>query len=415
MTIAEGSAATLRYKFYTSGTMAAAAIADRSSDPGSSGGQLLRRVSAALNLRANATGSQEILPSRQTRSNRQTRRWVEGPVSGELSPGTYFDFQEAAHRDTGTTFAAKSQTDYTSLAADNATSKLTLGGGNPVTDGLKVGDIITISGASVAGNNRHFLVLAFGGTSNREITVYPAPTDMAADTSFGLARPGLASAPPSSSHVKRKVLFERYNEDTDKSRIYEECRITGYRLNMPAEGNATFEFNVMGRNRATLSAGSAPFFAAPAAITDGNVVNTLNGAVYLGGTKIGLVTSINVTASLAADAPAVLGQAFPPDILLGTFSAQVELGFLLDDADTAASIYENETEVTVIALLTAGDFGTTDAISICLPRVKINQADEPMQGEGSQPVSCQGVALEYTGSAAGLPTTTIRIVDTAAT
>ena len=414
MTIAEGSAATLRYKPYVSGEMDPDTIADRSSDPGSSGGQLLRRVSASLNMRVNSTDSAEILPSLQKRSSRHTRKFVDGSISGELSPGTYFELIEAVHRDTAAAFVTKSNSDYTSLTADNATETLTLGGGNPAGDGLKVGDIIEPSGCSVAANNRQFQIVAMSGTNGRTLKVYPAPTDMTADTSFSLARAGKASMVPASSHVKRKFLFERHNSDLDRSRLFEECRVVGYRITIPAEGNATIELMLMGRKRTTVSSGSAPFFSAPTAITSTEVVNTLNGTVYLDGARIGLVTSLQLTFQLAADAPAVLGQAFPPDILLGVANVGVELGFLLDSDDTAATILENETEVAVLALLTSGDFATADSISFCLPRVKINSADEPMQGEGSQAVSCQGKALEYVGSGTGVPATTVRIHDTAA-
>lgn len=414
MTIAEGSAATLRYKFYSSGDMDPDTVAVRASDPADTGGQILRRVSVALNLRKNSTRSQEILASRQVRSSRHTSARVEGSINGELSPGTYFDFIEAAHRDTAAAFVAKSEADYTTIVADNATAKLTLGGGAPVTDGLRVGDIITLSGCSVAANNRNFLILAFGGTSNREITVYPAPTDMTADSAFGLARAGLASMPPSSSHVKRKVFFERYNTDLDLSRLYEECRVTGYRLNVPAEGNATFETMVMGRQRNTVSAGSAPFFGSPTAETSTDVVNSLEGVIYLNGSRIGLITSLSLSASLSADAPSVLGQTFPPDVLLGTIDITGELGFLLDDGDTAATIFENETEVGLVAVLTTGAFASGSAISIHLPRIKLNTADENAQGEGSQQVQCQFQALLYAGSTAGVPTSTIRVQDMAA-
>lgn len=300
------------------------------------------------------------------------------------------------------------------MVADNATATLTLGGGDPVGDGLRIGDIITMSGCSVAANNRQFQIVGMSGTNGRVLTVYPAPTDMTSDTSFGLARSGQVSSVPSSGHVKRMFLFERNNSDLDRSRIYEECRITGYRMTIPAEGNATFEAMLMGRRRVTVSGGSAPFFGSPTAVTSTDVVNTLNGAVYLAGVRIGLVTSITLNFTLAADAPAVLGQAYPADILLGTASCTVEIGFLLDSDDTAATILENETEVTIVALLSSGDFATANAISICLPRVKINSADEPMQGEGSQAVSCQGEAIEYVGSGTGVPATTIRIHDTAA-
>lgn len=414
MTIAEGSAASLRYKKYTTATMAASSIADRSSDPGNTAGQVLRRVSVGLQLRKNATRSQEIRTSRQVVSSRHTSARIEGSFSGELSPGTYFDFIEAVNRDTRAAFTAKSESDYTSLAADEGDSTLTLGGGDPVADGLRVFDVIQITGASVAGNNQQYVILGFSGGSNRVMAVYPAPADMTADTAFGLTRIGRSTEAAASAHVKRKFLFERYNEDLDLSRIYEENRITGLRLGVPAEGNATLEVMVMGRKRVTLTGGSAPFFGSPTAETTTDVVNTLTGFVYLNGARVGLITSIQLNATLSADAPRVLGQAFPPDILLGTLDVNGEVGFLLDDADTAATIFENETEVALGFMLTAGAFATGHCISVYMPRVKLNSGDENVQGEGSQQVQCQFQALQYVGSTAGVPTTTIRVLDTAA-
>lgn len=414
MTIAEGSAARFVYKFYSVGTMTASAIASRASDPASSGGQVLRRVSASINLRKNATRSQEILTSRQIRSSRHTSKRVEGSITGEFSPGTYYDFIEAAHRDTGASFAAKDETDYTSVTASASGSTLTLAAGDPVSDGLRVGDVIEIANASVAANNRKFLITAFGGTTNRTISVHPAPADMVADTEFDLTRPGLATLIPSTGHVKRKVLIERYNEDLDVARLYEECRITGYRIQVPAEGIATFEAMVMGRAMNTVTAGSAPFFASPSAATTTEVANALNGALFLNGSQVGLVTGININLSLAADAPRVVGQSFPPDILIGLADVSGDMTILLDDSDTARTIFENETEVALVAMLTSGDAGTSAAIGICLPRIKLNSADENVQGEGSQVISCQFQALEYVGSAAGVPATTIRLHDTSA-
>src|SRR5689334_4657515 len=100
MAIAEGSAVSLRYKFYASGTMVAATEADVSTDPGASGAQVLRFTQTNINLATNSTTSQEIIPSRQLRSSRRTSRHVAGTITGELSPGTYFDFFEAALRGT---------------------------------------------------------------------------------------------------------------------------------------------------------------------------------------------------------------------------------------------------------------------------------------------------------------------------
>jgi len=329
MTIAEGSGVSLRYKFYSVGTMATNTEADTATAPGATGGQVLRYTSASLNLRVNNTRSAEILPSRQVRSSRRTSRRVEGTIGGELSPGTYFDWIEAALR--GTRASA--------------------------TDGFSV-------------------------------------------------------TAPASGHVRRKLAVERYNTDLDKSRLYTEMRVTGFRLSVPAEGNSTVEFMVLGRNRKTLSAGAAPYLTGPTAATTTEVCNSLGGSISIDGVAVGLVTAATVSVATASEAPAVLGQAFPPDILLGTTQVDGTLTFLLDDADTAATIFENETEVSVTLVVTNATTGG-DSITIELPRVKLNSADEDIRGDLSQPVTCAFQALEYLGGDSDKPASTIRITDTA--
>ena len=136
---------------------------------------------------------------------------VTGSLNGELSPGTYWDFVEAALRGTGTAAVAKSEAELTSVAADNATSKFTFGGGDPVTEGYRVGMVIRFTNLSEALNNsKNFLITGFGATSNREVTVYPAPTTMGADTAFNVTSVGKRVFTPASGHVSRKFAIEHY-------------------------------------------------------------------------------------------------------------------------------------------------------------------------------------------------------------
>jgi len=334
MPIAEGSGVSLRYKAYASGAMAAAAEADPATDPGATGGQVLRFTQSSLNLRANSTTSAEILPSRQVRSNRRTSRRVEGSISGELSPATYFDLFEAVLR----------------------------------------GSRSAVSGTPGDGQR----VMA-----------------------------------PASGHVRRKFMFERYHQDLDKSRLYTECRVTGFRLAVPAEGISTVEFMVMGRNRLSRATGASPYLTAPAAATTTEVCNSLAGAITLDGTPVGLVTAAAVNCANAAEAPQVLGQAFPPDVLLGRTAVDGSLTFLLDDGDTASALFESEAEVAVALTLTNATSGG-ESITVELPRVKLTSADEETRGDLSQPITCAFTALEYVGAADGVPLTTIRITDSAA-
>ena len=143
MTIAEGVQTTIDWKFYTSGT-----ISETTEDqaPGASGAYRMRRIASSLTLARDAVRSQEIRTSRQVAHTRLSQRRVTGNIEGELSPGTWFSWFEAVHRDTRAAGLTKTQTELTSVAASASGSTITFGGGDPVSEGLRVGDIVQFSG-----------------------------------------------------------------------------------------------------------------------------------------------------------------------------------------------------------------------------------------------------------------------------
>ena len=211
MTIAEGVSAQLAYKAYASGVITANALAVSASDLGVGSAQVLRRVSSSLKLAKDTYQSAEIRSDRQIADFRHGVRRVTGSVSGEFSPGTYMDLFEAACRGTRAAAITASEADFTSVAADNPTSKFTFASGNPVTKGLRVGMVMRFTNMSDADNNsKNFLILSFGGTQNRDVTVYPAPDTMSADTSFSVTTVGASLIMPSSGHLKRKFAAEVY-------------------------------------------------------------------------------------------------------------------------------------------------------------------------------------------------------------
>ena len=188
MSLAEGASARLAYKAYSTGAIASNSQPVSATDPGASGGQILRRTTCSLSLSKDTYQSEEIRTDRQIGDFRHGTKRVQGSIGGELSPGTYWDFVEAALRGTETAAVALSNAELTSAAADNATSKFTFGGGNPVTSGLRVGMVVRFTNLSEPLNNsKNFLVTGFGGSNNRDISVYPAPTTMGADTAFNVA------------------------------------------------------------------------------------------------------------------------------------------------------------------------------------------------------------------------------------
>ncbi len=412
MALSEGVQASLRYKAYASGTLSATAEADPATAPAASGGQILRRVSHSLNLRKNTFQSSEIRDDRQVGDFRHGTKRVEGSITGEFSPGTYWDLVEAVMRGTEVAALSDSNTEFTSVAADEGDSTFTFAGGDPVSEGYRVGDIIRFASLSVAGNNsKNFTITGFSGSSNRIVAVTPAPADMGADSAFTITRPGRAVALPASSHVSRLFAFEDYDLATDISRLFTECRLTGMRINLPAEGMDTIELMAMGRGMTVYTGGSAPFFASPTAITSTGITAGANGLVMVNGTAVGVITGIDISLSMNAEAPSVRGQTFVPEIFLGTANVSGTVNALFEDA-TLINNFADEDEISLLVRSDAGDGDAPEAVTIYLPRIKFGSADVQRSGEGAQSITLPFQALRYLGSTAGIDTTTMRICDT---
>lgn len=76
-----------------------------------------------------------------------------------------------------------------SASADNALSRWVFAAGDPTAEGWTVGSKWRGSGFSVSANNDvEFTVVSFGGVSNREVTVTPAPTTMGPDGAWTFTR-----------------------------------------------------------------------------------------------------------------------------------------------------------------------------------------------------------------------------------
>lgn len=415
MSIAEGVSTRIVYKPYATGVITSNSQPVSATDPAATGGQILRRVASTLNLGKDSYQSQEIRSDRQIADFRHGIRRVQGGVAGELSPATWFDLINAVHRATAGATIALSNTELTSVAATNSTSLLTFGGGSPTSSGLRVGDVIRFTNLSEASNNNtNFLIRSFGGTSNREVTVYPAPADMGADTSFNLTRPGESTQPPLTSHVSTKWAIEEYAADLDIARLFTECRAAGYRLSLPSTGMATIEVSFLGRDMEVLTAGSAPFFTSPTAATTTGILAAVNGHIRVGGTAVGVVTGIEIAHDLSASADPVVGQNFVPEIFLGRNNVSGTVTAFFESA-TLINNFLDEDEVSILVYLTASSAANADAMTIYLPRVKFGGAERQTSGEGGQVLTLPFQALLYTGAGAGIDQTTIRIVDTAVT
>ena len=414
MSMTEGTDVRVAYKFYASGSMAANTEADTASAPGASSGQILRRVANTLALQKRTFRSAEVRTDGQRPVPRHSGVIASGELTGELSPGTWFPFFEAVLRDTATAGVVLDETDLTSVTADSGTSKFTFAGGDPVALGLGVGMTFRFANLSTTANNaQNFTILSFGGTSNREVTVTPAPTTMGSDSAFTLTVPGKTTIVPATGRQKRLLAVENYDEAQDLAELFTEGRLSGFGINAGADGAVTVRFPITARNLKLFSGGSAPYFTSPGAVGVTPQGTAVNGLCMVGGTSLGTVTAFELQAEMTVDAQNVQGQQFVPEIFLRpiTFSGSVTALF---NGTSLYNSFVNEEQKDILFSVASSSAADADLVSFFLPALVLGGHNKPVQGEGGQIVTIPFECGIYTGSTAGVPASSIRIHDTAA-
>lgn len=415
MALSESIAERLVLKAYASSVIAATEP-DPTVAPAASGGRIMRhRPGLSLSLATDYYAPDEKRPDRNRGMGRHGMRRAPAAIPGLLSPDTYADLFESALQGTWAAGLELGPSDLTSIAADADTSTFIAAAGDPVALGLRIGDIMRLADLSDAQNNaRNFLITGFSGSNNRTIAVYPAPDTHTADTSFTLTTlPSLLR--PTSGHVSRKWAAEVYNPDSDLSELYTEGRFGGFDISVPPNDNVSVTFNALFRNQVEYSAGSAPFFSAPSAETTTGIVSGVTGFLMIDGTAQGIVTNLSIAAAMQLSAPNVVGAAgLHPDILLGEMDVSGNFSALLS-AFTLSALYRGESETGLLLYLPATSAVDAPAISVYLPRIKLNTANRSDGPELAKVQSFDFAGATYEGSAAGEPNTVLRMVDTEVT
>lgn len=395
MSIQENVGIEMRYKAYASGAI----VPTVDELPGTSGGQMLRRLTSSGGLRRGSFVSAERRTDRQVADMRLQGRRGELEIATELSPKTYQDFFEALLRGTWAASITRSNTEFTSCAADNAASTFTVAASTWVLQGFRVGDTIRFSNMSATANNaQNFVITALSGVT---ATVFPAPTTQSADTSFSVVRVGRKLIAPTSAPTARKFAFERYHDTNDFSELFTEARIVRAALQANTEGAVTANFTAMARDVKLYETSAAPYFTSPAAAENQPLLSGPTGLVMLGGTRKAVVTGASINIDIGGDAPNVVGSTLVADIFTGTLAITGSVTLLKEDAVDYAS-FANELDSSLLLRMEGNSSVNAPFVSIYLPRIKFSEADVPDAGQ-------QGGATITLPFQALLPTSTTTV------
>jgi hypothetical protein len=363
MTIAQGVKKVVSYKKQTGLGVAASG----------GGGQELRRVTSTINLTKETFQSNEIRPDQQIADFRHGSRQSTGTLSGELSAGTYKDFLQSVLRKD---FVAISSLTAAAVTIVASTGVITFQTGNPLTGGIKIGNVVRITAGSVnaANLNKNLLVTAVTATT---LTVKSLNGSALADnatsvTGVTVAIPGKYSYVPETSQTQDYYTVEHWFSDVAQSEVYTDIMQTNAQVKIPANGMATIDFPLVGLNVTT---GTSQVLTSPTAITTGGVTAGVNGLLLVAGTPVAIVTSIDfdINGNIAV-ADAVVGSLTRPDVFQGVVGATGTFSAYFTDA-TFRDYFINETEVSIIVALTTDSTATADFVSFTMSRVKIGGAD----------------------------------------
>lgn len=354
----------------------------------------LRRVSSTLNLGKDAFSSNEVRPDMQVADARHGTRRVAGGIEAELSIGSFDSFFEAALRGTWVAGGSWSDTEFGTLAASASNSRFTASTGNPVTAGLKIGDVIQVGGAGAGPNaNRNFRVTGFGGTSNRQISVTPAPENVAAAGSFTIAVRGKKLLVGTQ---KRSFTIEERLPTAQFSTLYTGLRVGSAAVRMPPTGMATVGFEFQGKDGQVLKGGAYPYFTGPQEPSLTGIASGLDGSLRLGGVERGIVTGLDIAVALNLSSTPVVGSKVVPNIFYGRTVITGNVSVFVEDS-SVIEMFTDETEVDIVTVLETAGVGALDFAAFNIQRAKLMGNNKTINAEGGVIASMPFQALLKAG------------------
>ena len=403
MAIATGVAKQLAYKAETTwGTV-----------PAASGAQALRRVTSDLNLTKQTYQSAEIRTDYQVADFRHGVRSVAGTVRGELSPGTYEDFLAAALRKTFTAVTNITGLSLT-IAASGDYYTVTRSSGSYLSDGIKVGQVVRLTAGSLAAGNLNKNLLVVGLTALAATVLVLNGSTLTAEgpiASCTMSVPGKESYVPTSGHTDSSFAIEHWFSDIAQSEVFSGCKVNSVGLALPPSGISTIEFGFMGKDVTTAA---AQYFTSPSAASTSGVVAAVNGAVAVNGTRVALLTGLQINIAGGMTAEPVVGSNTFPDIFEGRVVVSGQFSAYFEDA-TLRDLFLNETEASIVAAFTTANTAAADFLSITLPRIKVGGASKDDGEKGIvQTFPFQALLNTSGGSGTSSHATTIAIQDSLA-
>ena len=366
MTVAQGINKTVAYKKQTG----------LGSSASGSGGTLLRRVTAAFNVTKDSYENNEIVSHQQGTGFTYGIAKSAATLNALLSGTSWMPFIGSLLRKDPAATAAISSLSLT-IAASGSNYTITRASGDFLTGGIKIGDVIQLSGGSLTSHNVGKNVVLVGATATL-ITgnVLKSGGTLTAEgpiASCTVTVMGKKSYVPTTGHTNDYYTFEDWANDVSLSRVYPDVQVGQLEVQMPATGNVSANFSLVGLG--SVSKGGSQILTSPSAAPTTEVFGSVAGAVYVGGTRYGTITSLNITINgNVAPGEATVGSNTIADVQRGRIVVSGSFSAVFD-AETFATPFDNETATSLIMVLADARTDAANTMAFVMSNVKISSVD----------------------------------------
>lgn len=333
-----------------------------------SGGQYLRRETAAFNLTKDKFNSNEIVTHQQYTGDTYGVSKASGTLSGVISPATYKDFLASLVRADFATVTAITSVSLT--IAGSGPYTLTRATGDFLTGGIKIGHMVRITAGTYTGTARDINLLVTGVTATVLTVVVPNGSTLTAQgpiASSTVTVTGKTTKVPTTGHTNDYYTLEEWYSTNSKSRLYTDMQVASAAISIPATGHSTISLPFVGLGR---TKGGSQVLTSPTTETTSTILSAANAYILVNGTRTTVATSMSLTIDgKVTHGEPVIGSRTLSDVVRGevNVSGTVTVQY---DAETISDLFVNETAVSIICVLFADGSATSDFISFVIPRAK---------------------------------------------
>lgn len=362
-----------------------------------SGGQLIRRETAMLMVQKDTYEVNEIVSHQQSTGAIHGISRSSGTINGVLSGSSYQDFMASLVRKAWAATSAITGLSLT-IATSGSNYTVTRATGDFLTGGIKIGDVIQLSGGSLNANNIAKNLVVLGVTATvLTVNVLNVGATLTAEgpiASSTVTVMGKKTWAPTSGHTNEYYTFEEWFSDLSRSAVFPDVQVGTLDITVPATGNVSAAFALVGLGAVTRSGTQS--LTSPTAATTTNVMSSVAGAVYVGTARYNNITSMSLKIDGQVNpGEAVIGSNSVPDVYRGRIKVSGSFSFLYD-AETLADPFFNETSQTLVLVVADARTDAANTIGFTMSKVKFFSAD-PDDGE-KQIVRTVNFTAEINGS-----------------